>query len=346
MSDIVDRIVEAAEARRMTRRDLLLALSAAAMAPRAFAQGSATPIRLRALNSATLAVSDVTRSIQFYQKLFGVPIIARQGSTAILRIGAGPQFLALTPAGSNPTGIISFGMTVNGYDVDKLKAALTAFGVKDVRVTMRGPELGGGGTGGATPDLSFIDPNGFEVQLQPPTYGGGAGINGDVFKPVVKPTGTPPIQLVGYSHMTFGGDRAFYERVFAMPTQAMQGQIVMMQVGPGPAFITGGVPAPKPTGQRPLIGHLCVTMERFDANRVTGILMNNGFEPIEYGGPGNAVRAMTVRTRFRQRAANGGGPTNPIGSPELYIRDPDNIEVQIQDVSYCGGSGVNGQICP
>ena len=74
--------------------------------------------------------------------------------------------------------------------------------------------------------------------------------------------------------------------------------------------------------------------------------MQHGIEPVEYGGAPNTVKAMTVRTRLRQRAGNGGGPTHPLGSYETYLRDPDNIETQIQDVSYCGGSGANGQICP
>src|SRR5260221_4313825 len=112
MSEIIDHVLKDAEARRLTRRDLLVALSAVAMAPRVFAQGSPTPIRLRTLNSATLAVSDVRRSVAFYQKLFGLPVQAQQGPMAILRVGAGPQFMALTPAGSNPTAIISFRMTL------------------------------------------------------------------------------------------------------------------------------------------------------------------------------------------------------------------------------------------
>ena len=349
MSDAIDRLMKDTGARRMTRRDLLVTLSAVAMAPRVIAQGSPTPIKLRSLNSATMAVSDVQRSVAFYQKIFGMPVQTRQGQTAILRIGDGPQYLALTPANGGQTGIIGFGMTVYDFNVDKLKGTLTEFGVKDVRVNMRGPELGGGGAGApqGTPELFFIDANGFEIQLQAPTYGGGGGMNGDVFRPIAKPSGRPPIPLVAYSHMTFGGDRAFYERAFSMPTQAMQGAIVMMRVGPGPAFITGGVPAPRPAaGQRPTIGHLCVTMHDFDPNKVTGILIDNGLEPIEYGGQANTIKPMTVRTRLRQKAGNGGGPTHPLGSYELYLRDPDNIEVQIQDVSYCGGSGANGQICP
>jgi hypothetical protein len=33
------------------------------------------------------------------------------------------------------------------------------------------------------------------------------------------------------------------------------------------------------------------------------------------------------------------------GTPELYFTDPDGILVQLQDVSYCGGSGVLGTVC-
>jgi hypothetical protein len=49
--------------------------------------------------------------------------------------------------------------------------------------------------------------------------------------------------------------------------------------------------------------------------------------------------------RWRQRANNGAGPTSPLGTPELYFTDPDNIRIQIQDASYRGGSGRLGQIC-
>jgi hypothetical protein len=34
------------------------------------------------------------------------------------------------------------------------------------------------------------------------------------------------------------------------------------------------------------------------------------------------------------------------GTPELYFTDPDGILLQIQDVSYCGGAGRMGEVCP
>jgi catechol 2,3-dioxygenase-like lactoylglutathione lyase family enzyme len=35
----------------------------------------------------------------------------------------------------------------------------------------------------------------------------------------------------------------------------------------------------------------------------------------------------------------------PEGTPEIYVGDPDGTVVQIQDPSYCGGSGVLGNVC-
>jgi catechol 2,3-dioxygenase-like lactoylglutathione lyase family enzyme len=36
-------------------------------------------------------LGDVKRSVDFYQGLFGMPVISRQGNTTNLRIGAGPR---------------------------------------------------------------------------------------------------------------------------------------------------------------------------------------------------------------------------------------------------------------
>jgi catechol 2,3-dioxygenase-like lactoylglutathione lyase family enzyme len=350
MSDAVEGLIKACKERGMTRRELMAALSAIAMSPRVIAQdAAATPIQTRTLNSATFAVSDVKRSVEFYQRLFGMPVQAYQGETAILRVGDGPQFLAVSPALGNPTGIINFGLTVENFNIDRLKATLTALGVKDVRVNMRGPDLGGGGQGApqGTPELFFTDSNGFEVHLQHPSYGGGAGINGEVLRSVPRSATRPPVRVRSYSHMTFGGERAFYERVFGMRPQAMQGNTAMLRVGAGPAFLTGSATPPRAaSATRPMVGHICLTIDNFDANKVMGILTDHGLEPIEYGGPPANLKAMTARVRLRQRAGNGGGPTHPLGTYELYFRDPDNIETQIQDVTYCGGSGANGQICP
>ena len=80
----------------ISRRELLLTLPALALAPRAFAQGK-PQIKLKGFNHFKLLVSDVKRSVDFYQGLFGMPIQARQDETVILRLGSGPQFVAIGP---------------------------------------------------------------------------------------------------------------------------------------------------------------------------------------------------------------------------------------------------------
>jgi 20S proteasome alpha/beta subunit len=43
------------------------------------------------------------------------------------------------------------------------------------------------------------------------------------------------------------------------------------------------------------------------------------------------------------RGAEFGGAKE--GTPELYFTDPDGISIQLQDATYCGGSGVRGNVC-
>jgi hypothetical protein len=45
---------------------------------------------------------------------------------------------------------------------------------------MRGTEFGGAKEG--TPELYFTDPDGISIQLQDPTYCGGAGVLGEICK--------------------------------------------------------------------------------------------------------------------------------------------------------------------
>jgi hypothetical protein len=33
------------------------------------------------------------------------------------------------------------------------------------------------------------------------------------------------------------------------------------------------------------------------------------------------------------------------GTPELYFTDPDGLLLQLQDVKYCGGAGLLGEVC-
>src|SRR5688572_28810379 len=94
-----------------SRREVLLSLPAIALLPGALTAQTKGQLRARGLHSMTLAVTDVKRSLQFYQGLFGMPVQARHGDSPLLRVGSGPKFMALTPAAANGTpGVTRFGI--------------------------------------------------------------------------------------------------------------------------------------------------------------------------------------------------------------------------------------------
>src|SRR5215831_6959155 len=112
----------------MNRRQMLASLPGIALAPRFFAQGSNPPIRTKGINHVTLYVSDVKRSVDFYQGLFGMPVASRQGANVNLRIGAGPQFLGIVAAEGAAPHIDHVCLNVEDFNVDKIVGILTQRG--------------------------------------------------------------------------------------------------------------------------------------------------------------------------------------------------------------------------
>jgi len=329
---------EGYDPRAMTRRSALLALSVTVASPVLMAQGSRPQIRTRRLNNVMLAVSNLDRSTTFYERLFGPSV--RQGDVVVFRIGEGPHFFALTPVrGGDKPDFLSFGMTVTDFDPEQVTRTLADLGVRGAEMTLRGD----------TPEIFVRDPNGIKIQLQHTSYGHGSGLRGDILPPASTAAAEPVFKLKTINHVTLtiangSREKDFYQTVFGLPVRAMQGDGVTLAIGEGTDGVVFNAAANNPNAVSG-INHACFTIENFDPERVMAILIENGLEPIENGIP-SLIKPLTCRVRWRQRANNGGGPTSPLGSPELYFTDPDNLRIQIQDVSYCGGSGRLGEICP
>ncbi len=349
---------------KLTRRELLLSLPALAVARHAWAQ-SGPALKVRALNHMTIGVTDPKRTIDFYQTLFGMPVQARQGATTVLRVGPGPQFMAVGAVGANQRpSITHYCATVEDFNVDRILKILADHGVTKadaagggmsggplkVRVRMRGPESGG--APGGTPEIYVGDPDGNVIQLQDPKYGGGAGALGEVLK--VEPSPSKGlIALEDYSHFTLSGQdsaktNAWYREVFGMGIRSYQGPTApTLAIGPTVQFvmITGGgggarAGAP-PAPPRPSnINHVSFNMKNFNVEAVQKALESVGIKPRETT-PGPVA---PMRHYISMRMENRGGAKE--GTPELYFTDPDGILVQIQDVSYCGGGGYLGNTCP
>lgn len=358
MNPAFERWIEAYQNLRISRRRLLVSLPALMMAPGALGQTINPPIRLRGINHVTLSVSDVKRSVDFYQGLFGMPVISRQGTTAAnLQIGTGPQFLGVSSAGSNPPRINHLCLGVDNFNVDRIISILAQHGITKsdaagpmrMRLRMRGPEAGGAKEG--TPEVYFGDPDGIVIQLQDPRYCGGAGVLGNAC-PLPEPSPKKGILAVrDWSHCTnsvsdAARSRQFYQELFGLPIQAYQGpaapvlgvgdgvQFVMFAGGGGPRG--GGNVAPRPAG----INHLCMTMDNFNPGNVIQALESYGIKPrgSAQGTPGPLVHYISMRMENRGGAKE--------GTPELYFTDPDGLLIQLQDLKYCGGAGVLGDVCP
>ena len=318
---------------RLTRRELMLALSALALTPmRGAAQSGAPSIPVRTLNHVHLNVSDLRRSVEFYQSLFGMRLQGDQGVEAdwsrgvvpILGIGDGPHFISFAErADPGPRGRIDhLGFGMEQFDADAVASTLAAHGIEAtirIRADSNPP----------VPELKFNDPDGVILQIQDVSYCGGSGALGSICPSQPASASSPiPARSLNHVHLPVADvprSRAFYRRVLGMRTQAEQGIesdwttpiIFMLGIGSGPAFISFS------PGQRTgVIDHFCFGVEDFNAEQVAEILVEHGFEP-----------------NIRMRADS----TPPV--PELKFNDPDGIIVQIQDVSYCGGSGVLGDAC-
>ena len=191
MSAAIEQLVKRYEGGGMTRRELVLALSALVVARpaggAAAQQGAApAPIRVRTMNHVTLSVSDVQRSVEFYQRVLGLPLVTTQGTerdwdapaVPVLGIGDGPQFIALA-RGDRPH-INHYCLGMEGFDAAEIVARLAEHGI-EARVRMRAD------SDPPAEELMFNDPDGIPVQIQDVSYCGGSGKLGDLCDPDDRP---------------------------------------------------------------------------------------------------------------------------------------------------------------
>jgi catechol 2,3-dioxygenase-like lactoylglutathione lyase family enzyme len=348
----------------ISRRELLLSIPTLAVAPRIFGQDAPPPIPIKAINYFTLNVSDMKHSIDFYQGLFGMPIQARWGESVLMRIGNGPQFMLLNPAGSNPPSMVPrLGLTVENFNADRIVAMLEKHGI--AKADASAPGLTGGAlksrvtNRGNTPELFVGDPDNFVLQIQDKTYAGGTGPLGATVRVEASPK-KGLIALADMSHFTINCSNGnttqdFYKNVFGAPVRSRQAATPAMGIGPAPSvmflmFIGGGggrgrggaaapAAAPDPAAARASVNHISMSMAGFVPNAVMKTLADYGISErtTGAGNPGPLKSYITLRMPDRGGAEG--------GTPELYFTDPDGLLLQLQDTKYCGGGGFLGDVC-
>jgi catechol 2,3-dioxygenase-like lactoylglutathione lyase family enzyme len=162
MSQAVESLLTHYESGRLRRRDLVALLAALAAAPRTV---SAQPAALEAatLNHASLIVSDLDRSVAFYQRTFGLAVKSTQQGGVNLAVG--DAFLGIYQGGANAMPHINhvcFG--IRGFDPAASVAALEAQGLAAESRARDG-----------VTQVYTADPDKLRIQLQDVSFCGGAG---------------------------------------------------------------------------------------------------------------------------------------------------------------------------
>jgi len=344
---------------RLTRRNLLVGASGLIFAPTLFAQQNTATIAVRKLHSFGLRVTDLQRSLEFYQGLFGSAVIDRKINEITLRIGTGPYYFKLTEATANESPSITYiGISVIDLDLRLIQSVLSSRGVipgqspgssggnlnNRLRSWTINRELAGN-RGEATRDLFFADPDGIVYQLVHTSDCGGGGQFGEQCAQP-EPSPVPGLfELTELSHFTnrvHNRDLSneFHTSLFGLQFQAYQGPSApVIGVGDRVQFLmyTGGNEA-GPPAQAGRIDHVCLGMENFVVDEARSRLDSFGLTPRESPDV-TPPMAHWVSMRMPNRGGADGG------TPELYFSDPDGIRVQLQDPSYCGGTGYLGDDC-
>jgi catechol 2,3-dioxygenase-like lactoylglutathione lyase family enzyme len=174
MSVGLDVLLTRYENGSLSRRDLLGALGALVAAGTAasssMAAAATTVGPVKQMNHVSIFVPDVQKSKQFYQDVFGLPLLTNQDPG--VNLSTGPSFLGIYPMPANAQGgkasINHLCLGVENFEADAVLKSLTERGIQ-ARIRQRGD----------TKELYMTDPDGISVQLQDTKYIGGSGVLGD-----------------------------------------------------------------------------------------------------------------------------------------------------------------------
>ena len=130
MEVVISNLVKQFEKGAVSRRELiqsLLALSAAGSAGAA-AAFQETPFKSTRIDHISIQVTDLPRSIAFYQKVFGLSILNEDKANEIVRMGTTRTIVSLHH--KPPMGIMDhYAIAIDGFDKDSVTQALKQQGL-------------------------------------------------------------------------------------------------------------------------------------------------------------------------------------------------------------------------
>ena len=145
METIISGLVNRFEQGRISRRELIQSLAMLTVAGgTASAARQETPFKSTRIDHISIQVTDLPRSIAFYQKVFGLSILGEDKPNEIVRMGTTRVIVSLHHKA--PTGIVDhYAIAIDGFDRDAVTRApkqqgLTAEENLDYGFYVRDPE--------------------------------------------------------------------------------------------------------------------------------------------------------------------------------------------------------------
>ena len=125
IADLVMRFEKGTLSRRQLIQGLMM-LAAAGAASTAAAQQ--TPFKSSRIDHISVQTPDLPRSVEFYQKIFGLAVLNEDRANEIVRMGVTKIIVSLHH--KQPTGIVDhFAIGVDGFERESATRALAAHGL-------------------------------------------------------------------------------------------------------------------------------------------------------------------------------------------------------------------------
>jgi catechol 2,3-dioxygenase-like lactoylglutathione lyase family enzyme len=130
MDSVIDDLVGRFEAGTLSRRALVQGLTALAAAGTALpAAAQTTPFTSTRIDHISVQVTDMARSVAFYEKIFGLKVLNEDKANEIVRMGVTRIIVSLHR--KSPTGIVDhFAIAIEGFDRAAVTAELAKHGLK------------------------------------------------------------------------------------------------------------------------------------------------------------------------------------------------------------------------
>ena len=130
MQPIISDLVERFERGRLSRRELIGAISLLVAGGKALTaeSGAAAAINAKGVDHVSVLVSDLERSVEFYRALFGLRVLSEDKPHKIVRLGRERVVISLRDEAPHGT-VDHFGVAVEDFSKDRVTQALRQRGL-------------------------------------------------------------------------------------------------------------------------------------------------------------------------------------------------------------------------